>query len=118
MDAGAAGRDEPGVLELVLTPQVVVISEVPLPARAAAGEHHGSDEVSPTEPHRVPFPFSFPCQEQENEASQCQHRAPHAANVVLPSWMWAGQKGVSGEFCWNLPIYTDGPSTRLSNSSL
>lgn len=67
---------------MVLTRQVV-LSEVPFPAGAAAGEHHGPDEIPPAEPHRVPFPSPFPRQEQEDEAAQNQHRALHAANVVL-----------------------------------
>lgn len=103
LDPGAAGREEPGLLSPglgeepgllspVLTPQVVLLAQVPSPAGAAAGEHHGSDEIPPAEPHRVPFPSPFPCQEQENQAAQSQQRAPHAASVVL-SQLGVGRAG-------------------------
>lgn len=66
------------------------------------------------------FPSPLP-----SRARSRRTRQPRASSVPLmlpawsfPSWVWAGQEGSSGEFCWDIPIYTDGLSTPLSNSSL
>lgn len=56
-----------------------MISQVPFPPRAAAGENDGSDKVSPAELHGISLPVGLVCRSQEGERGEGQQRAPHSA---------------------------------------
>lgn len=62
---------------MVLTKQVMIISQVPFPPGATAGEDNSSDEVPAAELHGGSFTSSFSCCSQGSQQGQQQQHAPH-----------------------------------------